>query len=188
MRLVRDLKAVTAVEFALLAPAMLALICGSLEVGHMIFARVALEGALTEAARVATATLESSESSRFDALRASIRTTMAPFPIAPGETIRIETQVFHDFSTAYPEPYNDSNRNKAYDVGEAYEDRNKNGHWDPAIPISGMLGGPGDVISVTAVFPKRILFGFLGREWGRGLMNLKATTVVRNEAVVRKAI
>ncbi|UYY58923.1 TadE family protein [Sphingomonas sp. S2-65] len=179
----------TAVEFAMLAPVMLMLICGSLEVGHMIFARVALEGAVTEAARVATASLEASESNRFNSLRESISRTMAIFPTEPGRTIQIETRVFHDFSTAYPEPYTDANRNKAYDIGEAYEDRNRNGHWDPAIPITGTLGGPGDVISVTAVFPKRVLFGFLGRDLGLGLgMDLKATTVVRNEAVVRKAI
>ena len=187
MSLLRDKRGVTAVEFALIAPAMLVLICGSLELGHMIFARVALEGAVTEAARSATASLERTEQERLESLRTSIQRTMQPFPLAQGESITIETHVFHDFSTAYPEPYVDNNANRIYDLGEPYTDRNKNGRWDTATPIAGTLGGPGDVISLTAVFPKRILFGFLARDWvlGRAL-TLRATTVVRNEAVVRR--
>lgn len=185
--LLRDKRGVTAVEFAVLAPAMLMLICGSLEIGHMIFARVALEGAVTEAARVATASLETEESDRLVVLRDSISKTMRSFPIVSGRSITIETRVFRDFSTAYPEPYTDTNDNDTYDLGEPYTDRNKNGRWDTVTPITGTLGGPGDVVSVTAVFPKRILFGFLPRQLNLGsAFTLRATTVVRNEAVVRR--
>lgn len=187
-RLLRDTRGVTAVEFAIMAPVMLMLICGSIEVGHLAFARVALEGAVTEAARLATASLESSEAARLTVLENSITRTMAPFNTAKDQSLRIETRVFHDFSTAYPEPYTDANGNKHYDVGEAFTDRNQNGKWDPAVQIAGKtLGGPGDVVSVTAIFPKRILFGFLGTQWALGsAMELRATTVVRNEAVVRR--
>lgn len=187
LRLSRETRAVTAVEFALLATPMLILICGSLELGHLIFARVALEGAVTEAARIATASLETRESDRFVALDASIRKTMQPFPIAAGKAVSIETKVYRDFSTAYPEPYTDANGSKSYDLGEPYTDRNKNDRWDPQTAIAGTLGGPGDVISLTVVFPKRILFGFLAQDWALGsMLELRATTVVRNEAVVRK--
>ena len=135
--LLRDRRGVTAVEFAVLAPAMLVLICGSLEIGHMIFTRVALEGAVTEGARAATASMEMSEQDRLGVMQASVRRTMAPFPLATGRSIRVRTQVYRTFSTAYPEPYDDANGNSNYDAGEAYTDRNRNGRWDPATPIAG---------------------------------------------------
>ena len=52
---------------------------------------------------------------------------------------------------------------------------------------TGTLGGPGDVVSYTVRFPKRILFGFLGAQWllGDSIM-LTGSTVVRNESVVRR--
>ena len=184
----RDRRGVTVVEFALVSPVMLAMICGTLEVGHMMFARAALEGAVVEAARDATATLESSEDARETVTRASIINAMSGFPTAPNRTVTITTKVFHDFSSATPENFTDANRNGVYDVGEDYIDRNRNGVWDPAVQIPGKLGGPGDVVSYTAVFPKRMLFGGL-TSW-IGIPNettLTATTVVRNEAVVRKA-
>jgi Flp pilus assembly pilin Flp len=188
MRLFRDERAVTAIEFAVISPAMLFLICSAIEIGHMAFTRIALEGAVTEAARVATASLETNEQARTQIMRASITRTMASFPLAHGQSVSIHTRVFRDFSTAHPEPYNDANNNRSYDLGEAFTDRNANGRWDPATQIAGTLGGPGDVVSVTATFPKRILFGFLAHEWALGTsMNLHATTVVRNEAVVRRS-
>lgn len=180
-------RGVTIVEFALILPAMLSLICGAIEFGHMLFARVVLEGAVTEAARAATATLETNETQRTAIMRASITQSMKDFGIASGKSVEITTTVYRDFSTAFPETFTDANGNKQYDKGEPYVDRNKNGVWDNATPVAGnTLGGPGDVVSYTAKFPKRVLFGFLGTAmgYGAGGIPLAASTVVRNEAVV----
>lgn len=185
-RLFADRSGVTAVEFALILPAMLTLICGSTEIGHMMFARLVLESAVVDAARIATASIDSSETARDTVMRASIATAMSSFPLAPGRTITIRTKVYRDFSTAYPEPFTDANNNGVYNAGETYIDRNQNGKRDDAVQISGTMGGPGDVVSITAIYPKRVLFGFLNTEWALGsLVNLSATTVVRNEAVRR---
>ena len=186
-RLRGDLRGVTIVEFSIILPAMLSLICGAIEFGHMLFARVVLEGAVTEAARAATATLETKESDRTAIMRASIAKSMSDFGTAPGKSIDITTTVYRDFSTAFPETYTDANGNKQYDKGEAYVDRNQNGMWDNATPVAGgTLGGPGDVVSYTVKFPKRVLFGFIGSAigYGSGVIPLSASTVVRNEAVV----
>jgi Flp pilus assembly protein TadG len=183
-----DNAGLAAVEFALLAPVMILLICGSLEMGHMIFARIALDGAVVEAARAATASLETEESTRTQLMRNSIRRTMENFNTAPGQSISIETTVYRDFSTAYPENFTDTNGNRVYNIGEPFTDRNANGKWDPATPITGTLGGAGDVVSYTATFPKAILFSdFLPSflNFGRQF-TLKSTTVMRNEAVVRR--
>lgn len=182
-----DRRGVTAVEFAIILPGLLTLICGSIEVGHMIFARVALEGAVVEASRLATASLETAESTRTTTMRNYITKTMQPFPTAPNKTIVIETKVYRDFNTVRPEDYNDVNRDGGWDLGEPYTDRNQNGRWDPSSPIGGTLGGPGDVVSYSAVYPKRILFRFLAQPLGLGTeIPLRATTVVRNESVVRR--
>ena len=189
-RLRADVRGVTIVEFAVILPAMLSLICGAIEFGHMMFARVVLEGAVTEAARAATATLETKESERTAIMRASIAKSMGEFGTAPGRSIDITTTVYRDFSTAFPETFTDANNNKTYDKGEPYVDRNKNGTWDNATPVAGnTLGGPGDVVSYTVKFPKRVLFGFVGSAigYGSGVIPLSASTVVRNEAVVTSA-
>lgn len=182
-----DDRGVTIVEFAVILPAMLTLIFGGIELGHMMLARIVLEGSVTEAARVATASLETNEEDRDIIMRDSISQAMASFPVADGETISIQTTVYRDFSSAYPENYTDMNDNGRYDFGEPYTDRNKNGQWDPALPITGTLGGPGDVVSYTVVYPKKILFSVLQADWALGPhIRLGATTVVRNESVVRR--
>lgn len=188
-KLRRERRGVTVVEFAIILPGMLTLICGSIEVGHMVFARVVLEGAVTEAARKATASMETDEATRTTIMRNSILTSMSDFPTATGQSVTITTKVYHDFNSVTPETYTDTNANGRYDLGEPYVDRNKNGVWNDAAPIAGStLGGPGDVVSYTVQFPKRVLFGFLGIAIARnGAIPMSATTVVRNEAVKQKS-
>ncbi|MBW6529705.1 pilus assembly protein [Sphingomonas sp. RRHST34] len=184
--LLRDRRGATVIEFALILPVVLSAVCGTIELGHMLVARMVLDGAVVEAARVATASVDNSQAARDTVMRQSITTAMSSFPLATGQQMSIDTRVFADFSTAYPEVYADANRNGKYDLGETFTDRNKNGKWDPATPITGTMGGAGDVLSITVRYPKKVLFGFLGTQWAMGsLINLSATTVVRNEAVSR---
>jgi Flp pilus assembly pilin Flp len=184
--LVRDRRGAAVIEFALILPVLLTAICGTIELGHMLVARVVLDGAVVEAARIATASVDNGQSTRDTVMRQSISSAMSSFPLATGQQISIDTRVFADFSTAYPEVYSDANGNGRYDLGETFVDRNKNGKWDPATPITGTMGGAGDVLSITVRYPKKVLFGFLGTQWAMGsLINLSATTVVRNEAVSR---
>lgn len=185
--LLKSRAGISTVEFAIILPALLTLICGSIELGHMLFARVVLEGAMTEAARISTASLETAEAQRTTVMEESIEQAMRFFPLAAGAHVGVETTVYSDFSSAHPETYDDANENGQFDLGENFVDRNANGKWDAASPISGTLGGPGDVVSYTVHFPKRILFGFLGMNWlMRDRITLNATTVVRNESVVRR--
>lgn len=187
LSLVRDRRGVTAVEFALLATPLLWMICGTIEIGHTMFARAALEGAVVEAARTATASLESSETARDAAMRQSITDMMGQFRTAPGTAVTITTTVYRDFASVTPENFTDKNGNGSWDAGEDFIDRNGNGKWDPAIPVAGTMGGPGDVVAYTATFPKQMLFGSLTTWFGVGSSTtLSATTVVRNEAVLRK--
>lgn len=139
---------------------MLTLVCGTIEMGHMILARQVLEGAMVDAARKATASLERNEAARRQIMINSITRSMASFTTAPGQAIDIQTKVYADFSSAFPETFTDRNGNGRYDTSEPYVDRNRNGQWDNAVAKTGTLGGPGDVVSYTVRFPKRLLFAF----------------------------
>ena len=178
----RDRRGVAAVEFALIALPLFTMICGTIELGHIMYARAVLEGAVTEAARTAAASLSSTESDREKVMLDSIKGSMKVFTMAKNKNIAITTKVYRDFSTAYPENFTDANRNGVYNLGEPYTDRNANGKWDDAQPIPGTMGGPGDVVSYTATFPKEVLFGFLISSLKmKSSVDLNATTVVRNE-------
>ncbi len=168
--LLKSRAGISTVEFAIILPALLTLICGSIELG-----------------RISTASLETAEAQRTTVMEESIEQAMRFFPLAAGAHVGVETTVYSDFSSAHPETYDDANENGQFDLGENFVDRNANGKWDAASPIAGTLGGPGDVVSYTVHFPKRILFGFLGMNWLMGdRITLNATTVVRNESVVRR--
>lgn len=185
----RCARGVTIVEFAMIAPILLFLICGAIEMGHMIFARQMLEGALIEAARRATASMETDENTRATIMRNSVGNTMSLFPVAAGKSIDVTTTVFADFASVTPEIYTDANKNGKYDAGEPFVDRNKNGKWDPSTPKSGVMGDAGDVVSYTVTYPKAVLFRMVGSAigYGEGVEPLSATTVVRNEALRRKS-
>lgn len=187
-RLVRARRGVAAVEFAVLAPAMFALIMGAIELAHIAVLRSTLEGAVGEAARVAAVRLDLTEDEREAAMVALIRQRMSEYPIAPGGQLTIETKVYHAFGSAMNEPYEDTNQNGVYDgplngtPGEPFDDRNLNGVRDVAIQSEGKLGGVGDVVGYTASFPARLYFSLLEVPFGAvGGITVAASTMVRNE-------
>lgn len=182
----RDRRGIAAVEFAILAPVMILLIAGSIEAGHLFMVRNTLEGAVSQAAREAMANLELEEDVRDEMLRTRIGEIMGAYRTADGRELTIDTIVYRDFSSAYPEAFEDVNGNGVYDEGEPFEDRNRNGRHDPATPVPGKLGGPGDVVAYTAVFPARLYFDFLGDIFVRDGLPLTASTVMRNEPVAAR--
>lgn len=182
----RDRRGIAAVEFAILAPVMILLIAGSIEAGHLFMVRNTLEGAVSQAAREAMANLELDEEVRDEMLRARIGEIMGAYRTADHRELAIETVVYRDFGSAYPEAFDDLNGNGVHDEGEPFEDRNRNGRHDPATPVAGKLGGPGDVVAYTATFPARLYFGFLGDIFVRDGFTLTASTVMRNEPVAAR--
>ena len=186
---------VTAVEFGLIAPVMMLMLCGAIEFGHVLFARMVLEGAIMEAARGASATLETAEADRTTAMRNKIIASMDRFPVAKDREVSIVTTVYADFASTRPENFTDQNGNGRYDPpagqfgGEPFTDRNQNGVWNAATPKTGTLGGPGDVVSYTVVFPAKLFFDMGMKPIGLSdSITLTATAVTRNEAVVRKSV
>lgn len=192
LRLARERRGVAAVEFAIIAPVLLTIICTTIEMGHLTAVRASLESAIGTAARRAAVSLETDENTRDSAMRTSVTSQMSGFQLAQGGSVSIITAVYRNFGSSYPENFNDTNHNGRYDPAtpttpaESFTDRNNNGKWDPATPVTGKLGGPGDVVSYTATFPSALWFNFLQPIFGQSV-TLSATTVLRNEPVVSKA-
>lgn len=182
-----DRRGATIVEFALVLPVLLLLICGAIDLGFLYLAQTTLNGALMQGAQVASSSMEKSEQDRLTTLRNGIFASMAAFS---KQQPSVNTTIYRNFGTSFPEDYIDVNHNGAYDgpsgsfPGESFTDRNGNGVWDADVPVTSganTMGDVGDVVSYSASLPVRHLFAFVG--WGSATVNLKAYAVVRNEAV-----
>jgi Flp pilus assembly protein TadG len=155
-RLRRDVRGVTVVEFAMIAPAFLFLILGMMDVGQLVYARSLIIGAAEEAARsnsLETADLAATEQQVGDMLKL----------IAPGATVDVTYRSYFDFAdVGRPEQLNDENGNGLCDDGESYTDENSNGNWDADIGGS-TNGSANDVVlyNVTATFDRLFKVPFL---------------------------
>jgi len=178
-RLHRREDGAAAVEFAVLLPAMLVLLAGTIETAHYLMVQTTLEGAVSRAARENAVALTVDEETRDIAMRARIADVMHYYPMAEGEQVEIETEVFSDFGSARMEPFEDLNGNGIYDPGELFVDRNGNGVRDRS-PKGGRLGDVGDVVAYTVTYPAEPFFFFLQPMFG-GAMRLTSSTVARNE-------
>lgn len=178
--LARCQKGVTVVEFAMLAPAMIVLIAGSIEAAHFLMVKIALEGALSTAARESIAKLNMTDDARDQAMRDRIGALMMPHHVAQGHNMVIETKVYRSFGSSYPEAFQDVNGNGAYDPGEPFDDRNRNGVRDTDAQVTGKMGGVGDVVSYRVTFPTAPYFNFLSPLFGSRI-DLISTNVARNE-------
>lgn len=187
-RLIRERRGVAAVEFAVLAPAMFALIMGAIELAHIAVLRNTLEGAVGEAARIASVRLDQTEEEREASMVALIQGRMAEYPRVRGRQLTMETKVYRAFGSAMQEPYEDTNHNGHYDPpthtdpGEPFDDRNLNGKRDVAVQKEGKFGGVGDVVGYTAHFPARLYFPLLEVAFDAvNGVEVSASTMVRNE-------
>ena len=189
-RLLRDRAGVTIVEFAIVAPVLLALIFGVLDLGHGLYMQSVLQGAVQDAGR--DAGLESGRTAQA-AIDESVRSSVqAVMPFIPDEDIAIKRSNYVTFSdVGMPEDYDDTNNNDTYDITECFTDQNGNNHWDDDIGADG-LGGADDVVyyEVTVgydrLFPLWSMIGLSQRA------TAQATTVMRSqpfgEQAARKSV
>ncbi|WP_165271690.1 TadE/TadG family type IV pilus assembly protein [Pelagerythrobacter rhizovicinus] len=175
----RDTTGVTIVEFAIVAPVLLALIFGILDLGHGLYMRSVLQGAVQDAGR--DAGLESGQAAQAD-IDASVKASVqAVMPFIPDEDIAIERSNYQAFSdVGTPEDFDDTNGNDTYDAGECFTDQNGNAQWDSDVGAAG-LGGADDIVhyQVTVtydrIFPLWSMIGLPQQD------TAQATTVMRNQ-------
>lgn len=179
-RLLRDARGAALMEFAFVLPAFMILLFGVLNVGQMVYGKVLLSGAVTEAARGAT--FETADVSVADARVQSIVEK-----ILPGVEITSTRTSYYDFpDIGRPEKWNDLNHNGTCDNSETYTDENRDGEWNPDVGSDGN-GGANDTVvySVEATYSPLFKIPFAPQDWST--TTIEASTVKKNQPFALQA-
>lgn len=174
--LAADLDGAAAVEFALIAPALIMVLLGLMDLGYNLYTGTLLEGAIQKAARDATIEGAAGSAASLDS-----RVTDIVNDIAGDATIGFTRKSYTNFSDVNrAEDFTDTNEDGACNDGEPFEDVNGNHAWDADRGATGM-GGARDAVLYTVTvsydrpFPLMGLLGFDNR------VTTIARTVLRNQ-------
>lgn len=182
-RLARASEGTAVTEFGLIAPVLFVLLFGAFDVGHTLYMKSVLQGAVQKAAR--DSTLQSAAGNVAtvrDAIDAAVEGQLRPLNRSATITFdRRFYKTFTDAAAAQAEEYNDTNDSGTCDNGETFEDLNNNGNWDADGGNSIDRAGARDNVVYTvaveypALFP---LYKFIG---GSGTTRIEASTVLSNQ-------
>lgn len=178
--LLRHERGATLVEFGLLMPVMGLLLVGAFDLGHTLYMRSVLQGAVQKASR--DSGLQSGlVSANQAALDARVRSQVQQ--LANHANVEIKRRSYRSFSkaaAAQAEPHTDTNKNGLCDNEEPFEDQNGNGVRDSDGGNSGQGGAKDSVLySVTVTYARLFpVHKFIG---GSGTTTVKAVTVVNNQ-------
>lgn len=177
LRLLRtDRRAATIVEFSIVAPILLMIVFSIFDLGHTMYTRSMLMGAIYQTARDSTIEGAAGNAGTLDA-----RMTTAVRSIAPGATLTFNRRAYKNFGDVNRgEDFTDSDANGICDKNEPYEDANNNGVWDSLGGTAGFGGARDAVLYTVTVTFQRVFpaFAFLG---GSQTATVKAETVLRNQ-------
>ena len=166
------------VEFALIAPVLLGMICGILEFSGVLFAQTLLEGGAREASRFGITGSSAEGVSRDAAILQIVEDNT--FGIIDTDELEVETLVYETFANVgQPEPFTDANGNGVFDEGESFDDINGNGSRDEDMGVAG-LGGPGDIVVYRLSYDWDIMIPMFEPFFGESVA-LDASIAVRNE-------
>jgi Flp pilus assembly protein TadG len=166
------------VEFALVAPLFIALLCAIMEFSGIMFVQAILEGAAREASRYGLTGFTSGGVSREDQIRSIVEDNT--FGIIDMDELQFTQQVYENFGDiGQPEPFTDENGNAVWDNDEPFTDVNGNGNWDPDMGAVG-LGGPGDVVVYRMSYDWGIMIPWFLRFFGNSIL-IQSNIAVRNE-------
>jgi Flp pilus assembly protein TadG len=167
----------TIIEFAVVAPVLLMIIMGGMEIGHLGYVKGITRAALQVAAR--DSGLESNSSSQ-NAVDAALRDRIKT--VIPNASISIQRRSYTDFTDVNtPEDFNDSNGNGLYDPNECFTDMNGNARWDADRGRTNSQGGADDVVLYTVSVSYNKIFP-LWKLIGQPSTNvISAETTLRNQ-------
>lgn len=176
-RLRKNRDGVSIVEFALLAPVLLTMLMGLLDLAYNMYTAQMLQGAIQKAAREST--IEGA-SGRESAINASV--TSAVHAIAPNAILTFNRQSYSSFAAAgRPEEYVDQNANGTCDNGELFEDANGNGTWDTDTGTAGFGGARDAVVYSVSVTYERPFPVFALIPGQTSTYTLNTRTILRNQ-------
>jgi hypothetical protein len=173
-----DVRGQAVVEFALVGPIFIAIMCAIMEFSGIMFAQTLLEGGAREASRYGV-TGRTPDGVTRDEQILNIIESHAHGIIDIAE-LEMETLVYESFENiGQPEPFTDEDGNGQYDEGEPYTDVNGNSEWDDDMGAAG-LGGPGDVVVYRLAYDWPVMVPLFEPFFGE-TVTLRANIAVRNE-------
>ena len=165
----------TIVEFALILPVLCMLLLGTLDLGYRSYVGSVVQGALHDAARMATVGNVSTAQ-----IQAAVQSRLQAF--SRNATITTSVRSYSDYSgVAVPEKITqDTAPIGVYNAGDCFEDANGNGVYDTDRGRSG-TGGSEDVLyfQVTMTYPHIVPVGRLFG-WSNNV-TITQSTVLRNQ-------
>lgn len=174
----RDTRGAALVEFAIVAPVMVLLIMGLGDLAYQIYAQSILNGAVQKAARDSSIQGGANKTAAIDA-----KVTAMVQNVAANATFVFNRTSYPSFSSIVkPEPFEDTDKDGKYDVGECYTDLNSNKKWDAA-PDPGSLGqgGGNDVTMYTVTVTYPHLFPVTGLLGWPSTQTITASTLLKNQ-------
>lgn len=177
----QDRSGATIIEFALVAPVFFLLLLGIIEFGMIGFSQVAIESAVSATAREASIG-KSTGGDRIAYVQTHIRTKLSGLINVNQLVIAANTVVAGGVSHRPDICMSSPPRvGGACPPGTPWEDVNKNGVYDAAVPAT-TLGSSGDIIEVRVYYPWRIQMPFLSHMFGtNGVFMITSATIVKNE-------
>lgn len=162
-----DNSGASVMEFGLIAPVVVFMMLGTMDIGHSYYVRATIDGAMQNAAR--SSSLEGSASVEAQQL-VDARAKASVLMLAPGATVtstRRYYKTFSEASAARAETIIEATAttNGRCDLGEKFVDANRNGVWDSDGGSDGQ-GGAKDVVLVKykvrypRLFPMAPMFGW----------------------------
>jgi len=179
-RLLRCIRGVSTIEFAVSAPILFLTAAMLIEFAMMMFVQALLEGGLREAARFGVTGSTPAGVTREDQIRQTVASNMAG--LVDMSTATVTELVYPSFSdVGKPEPFSDTNGNGIHDPGEPFTDVNGNGVWDADMGLSS-AGGPDDIVLYTVAVDWQPMTALVAPMFGSdGKIRMKASVAVRNE-------
>jgi hypothetical protein len=175
--LLRCDRGATAIELALILPALLLFIIGSIEAAIILFIGSSIESAVLEASRYGITGTEVGMSRQERIMQIVEDRT---YGLLDMDTVDMETLVYDSFEDiGKPEPLTDGNGNGSWDEGEAFIDVNGNGVWDEDMGEAG-LGGGGAVVVYRLSYPWGVVTPMLQQVLGRSVTHV-SSIALKNE-------
>ena len=145
----RNQNGASIMEFGLIAPVVMFMMLGTMDIGHSYFVRATLDGAVQSAAR--SSALEGSAIVASQAI-VDLNVRNAVLTLAPGATITPTRRYYKTFSeaaaaraeTVIEDP---ATADLKCDAGEVFMDANQNGVWDADGGSNGQ-GGAKDIVVI----------------------------------------
>ncbi len=172
-----DSEGVTVVEFGLLAPVLLLTLFGLFDMGHMMYTKSLMLGAVQKAARDSSIEGAYSREAALDA-----RVTAVVRDIAPDAVLTFQRRAYTNFANVgQPEDFTDVDGNGTCNDGEPFEDANGNGTWDASGSGREGFGGARDAVLYTVTVRYERYFPVWALMGSSNTATMEARTVLRNQ-------